>query len=157
MSLLCGYCASRSARLARSAPLPKLLRSQAASASLPRLESASRSIHSAARSSSPWATPSSRRFSTAAAKAPFLSPRYTSPAVTATRPHRRFIACKAEPPTDPSEDFEPVEEELKEGEALEMHLTEAAIKVRRLHVPFALSRWRGSLRLGLSGCKLLRV
>lgn len=52
----------------------------------------------------------------------------------AIRPHRRFIACKAEPPTDPSEDFEPVEEELKEGEALEMHLTEAAIKVRRLSV-----------------------
>ncbi|TKA53366.1 hypothetical protein B0A53_04384 [Rhodotorula sp. CCFEE 5036] len=34
----------------------------------------------------------------------------------------------AEPPTNPSEDFEPVEQELKEGEALEMHLTEAAIK-----------------------------
>ena len=95
---------------------------------------------------------SRKGFSTAAAsRPPRLSPRFTSPA---TRPHRRFIACKAEPPTDPSEDFEPVEEELKEGEALEMHLTEAAIKVRRL-LPFPLSGWRGSLRLGLSGCRAM--
>lgn len=43
---------------------------------------------------------------------------------------RRGIACPAEPPANPPEDFEPVEEELAEGETLEMHLTDAAIKVR---------------------------
>ncbi|CDR37354.1 hypothetical protein NBRC10512_005158 [Rhodotorula toruloides] len=41
---------------------------------------------------------------------------------------RRGIACPAEPPANPPEDFEPVEEELAEGETLEMHLTDAAIK-----------------------------
>ncbi|BGP22020.1 iron-sulfur cluster assembly accessory protein Isa2 [Rhodotorula toruloides] len=41
---------------------------------------------------------------------------------------RRGIACSAEPPANPPEDFEPVEEELAEGETLEMHLTDAAIK-----------------------------
>lgn len=135
MSSLCGYCASRSARLARSASLPKSIRPQAAaSTSLPRLESAPRSTHSAAKSSSLWAARVSRRgFSHAATSPATPSPRCTT-LVNATRVYRRFIACKAEPPTNPSEDFEPVEQELKEGEALEMHLTEAAIKVRRLSV-----------------------
>ncbi|BGP29220.1 [4Fe-4S] proteins maturation [Rhodotorula toruloides] len=47
----------------------------------------------------------------------------------ATAPlQRRGITCPAEPPANPPEDFEPVEEELAEGETLEMHLTDAAIK-----------------------------
>ncbi|GAA6024359.1 hypothetical protein JCM10207_003316 [Rhodosporidiobolus poonsookiae] len=38
------------------------------------------------------------------------------------------LVCPAEPPANPSDDFEPVEEELGEGERLEMRLTEAAVK-----------------------------
>ncbi|GAA5927937.1 hypothetical protein JCM10213_000930 [Rhodosporidiobolus nylandii] len=38
------------------------------------------------------------------------------------------VVCEAQPPLDPGEDFEPVEEELPEGEKLEMRLSEGAIK-----------------------------
>ncbi|BGP45162.1 [4Fe-4S] proteins maturation [Rhodotorula kratochvilovae] len=41
---------------------------------------------------------------------------------------RRGIVCAAQPPPNPPEDFEPVEEELKDGEKLEINLTDAATK-----------------------------
>ncbi|GAA5911404.1 hypothetical protein JCM5296_002973 [Sporobolomyces johnsonii] len=57
---------------------------------------------------------------------PSLSRRLPPHPNAATR--RRAISVVAQPPPEPSEDFEPVEEELKEGETLEMALTDAAIK-----------------------------
>ncbi|GAA5883266.1 hypothetical protein JCM3774_001789 [Rhodotorula dairenensis] len=128
MSSLCTYCASRGARLARSAFVTRPSRSVAGS---PRLESApgytpwtARSLHSTTTARALWRVGfSSRRSGTTAA--PLAPPRS---AVSAAVTGRRFIACPAEPPTEPSEDFEPVEEELQPGEQLEMHLTDAAIK-----------------------------
>ncbi|GAA5856486.1 hypothetical protein JCM8547_008766 [Rhodosporidiobolus lusitaniae] len=38
------------------------------------------------------------------------------------------VTCPAQPPDNPPEDFEPVEDELREGEKLEMKLTESAVK-----------------------------
>lgn len=130
MSSLCTHCASRGFRLARSAVAARPTRSGAGSR---RLESApaitpwtARGLHSATTARAIWTAGSSvspaRR--SGSAVAPLARSRF---AVTG----RRFIACPAEPPTDPSEDFEPAEEELQPGEALEMHLTDAAIKVSR--------------------------
>ncbi|GAA5949238.1 hypothetical protein JCM21900_000871 [Sporobolomyces salmonicolor] len=57
---------------------------------------------------------------------PYLSRRLLLHPNAAT--HRRGISVVAQPPPEPSEDFEPVEAELTEGETLEMALTDAAIK-----------------------------
>ena len=45
-----------------------------------------------------------------------------------TSPARRTIVCPAEPPTSPSDDFEPVEDDLPAGEHLTMTLTPSAIR-----------------------------
>ncbi|GAA5989832.1 hypothetical protein JCM11641_004808 [Rhodosporidiobolus odoratus] len=100
-----------------------------------------------------------------------LSPLSTSSA-TYPRPHAPFVAtrrgyaaarrnpaiddapvCVAQPPPNPPEDFEPVEEELQEGEKLEMRLTEAAIK-QILRAQTAASNPTLALRLAVEsgGC-----
>ncbi|GAA5991444.1 hypothetical protein JCM10908_005704 [Rhodotorula pacifica] len=131
MSALCTYCATQSSRLAQSV-VPRASRSVAprslASATLNRSSPTvtvwtARSLHSTRFPHALWTdSTTTRRLgpSTPAAPQPPMGSLQGAP--------RRFIACPAEPPANPSEDFEPVEEELKEGEALEMHLTEAAIK-----------------------------
>ncbi|GAA6044398.1 hypothetical protein JCM8097_007242 [Rhodosporidiobolus ruineniae] len=58
---------------------------------------------------------------------PLLTTRtYATPA--ARQPQKQALRCTAEPPPNPSDDFEPVEDELKAGEVLDMGLTEAAVK-----------------------------
>ncbi|GAA5900383.1 hypothetical protein JCM6882_001234 [Rhodosporidiobolus microsporus] len=52
---------------------------------------------------------------------------YAAPARKA-KPEQAVVTLPAQAPPNPPEDFEPVEEELKEGEVLDMRLTEAAVK-----------------------------
>ncbi|GJN87737.1 hypothetical protein Rhopal_000692-T1 [Rhodotorula paludigena] len=78
--------------------------------------SAQRAIHTLAQAPRALAPP---------ARPARLSPRARW---AATTPSRRGIACAAQPPANPPEDFEPVEDELKEGEKLEMDLTDKAVK-----------------------------
>lgn len=129
MTSTCRLCA---AQLARTVSKPTAVaRSTAvlASSSSP-ASNASRLVRHAT-PVSPWSPVRSMHSSPARASALLSATRSPrAPLLSSTRMSpRRNIACAAEPPENPSADFEPVEEELQEGERLEMHLTDAAIKV----------------------------
>ncbi|POY73443.1 hypothetical protein BMF94_3380 [Rhodotorula taiwanensis] len=128
MTSTCRLCA---AQLARTVSKPTAVaRSTAvlASSSSP-ASNASRLVRRAT-PVSPWSPVRSMHSSPARASALLSATRSPrAPLLSSTRMSpRRNIACVAEAPENPSEDFEPVEEEMQEGERLEMHLTDAAIK-----------------------------
>ncbi|GAA6048067.1 hypothetical protein JCM3770_000175 [Rhodotorula araucariae] len=115
MQRTCSRCLQPLARLARSGPTLA-----ASSATAP---------FAPAR----LAPPASRAFSAPAhaSSSPFLSlssrpPR--TPLATSLAPTRRGIVCPAQPPPNPPDGFEPVEDDLADGESLEINLTDAAIK-----------------------------
>lgn len=150
MTPSCRLCA---AQLARTAPrAPSLARSTLLASSSSPASTASRLARHAT-PVSPWSP--GRSVHSAAVQGSALLPatrsRATPPLSSSrTLTQRRNIACAAEAPENPSEDFESVEEELQEGERLEMHLTDAAIKVSQPGLLFATrDRFKRDLSLRL--------